>query len=767
MVEKVRYLIQIIGLVQGVGMRPFIYKIAKLNNLTGFVKNQGASVVIDVCGNENDVNNFINIITKSPPENAIIQEIQIHQLKIANNNDFIILNSLKNINHQGLILPDIAVCEDCINDIRSNNDRRYHYAFTNCTNCGPRYSILNDLPYDRVSTSMSLFEMCNQCNNEYKNPNDRRFHAQPNCCSKCGPQYQLFDCNNIKVECDNPITKVKELLKKRRIVAIKGIGGYHLVCSAIDDKAITSLRKRKNRPDKPLAIMAKDIEDIESICTMNIKEQETISNNKKPIVLLSKSNNDILPESVAPRLKRYGVMLPYAPLHYLIFDDDLKYLVMTSGNISGMPICYKDDDAINKLSSVADYFLIHNREIMTPVDDSVVRVFNNEVLISRCGRGYSPTSIKIKSNNEILALGGEQKASICLVHKGFAHISQYMGSLNRTEICSEYIKVINRLKNLLKAEPQFIAHDLHPDYFSTKHANKIIKTKIPIQHHHAHMAGCMKENELTQNVIGVIYDGTGMGIDGAIWGGEFFVGTMSNFKRVGHLKYVNIQGGDSAIKEPWKCAVSYLHSIQSKAEDVLSYIDKEKIDIIEKAIQNNINCFKSSSMGRFFDCIATLVFQITKVTYDAQAAIVLENIIDNTVTDMYDYSMNNIDERLILDFNNILQGVISDLHNCKPASYISAKFHNTISDATISCVKKIKEKYNINDVVLSGGVFENHYLLSKIYNELRSQGFNVYYNKLVPTNDGGLSFGQAAATVSMLEEDGYVSGCSSKDFINI
>uniref|UniRef100_UPI002714B986 Kae1-like domain-containing protein n=1 Tax=Anaerotignum sp. TaxID=2039241 RepID=UPI002714B986 len=468
-----------------------------------------------------------------------------------------------------------------------------------------------------------------------------------------------------------------------------------------------------------------------------------------------------LPDTIAPNIHQYGVMLPYTPLHYFLFDDTTKYLVMTSGNISGMPICYGDEEALAHLKQVADYFLVHNREIMTPIDDSVVKVLNEEVLISRCGRGYAPMALPLDTPFEIVSLGGNQKASVCFIHKGIAHISQYLGELHFLDACNEYIGVLHRLSHLLNAHPQFIAHDLHPNYFSTQYAKKLEKRGIAVQHHHAHMAGCMAEHGFCGDGIGIIFDGTGMGTDGTIWGGEFFVGNRRKFTRVGHLEYVTLQGADSAIEEPWKCALSFLHAVEEDTETYFSNIDHLQLEIVKKALQNKVNCYQSSSMGRFFDCVAALTLQRNHISYEAQAAIELENMVDITITDEYPFSIFEETDSFILGYESILKGVLADLESQQPISVISTKFHNTICKATVACACKIREKYNVNHVFLSGGVFENSFVLKKIVLGLKETDFHVFFNKKVPLNDGGLSFGQASVAASILEEGAYVSGNSN------
>lgn len=761
MSEPASFRIQINGIVQGVGMRPFIYKTAKAFQLKGFVKNKGSSVEVVVCGEPCALDGFLFEVKNNAPSNAIIHNISMTPHSDVDFQDFRILHSSQDQKMEGGILPDLAVCEDCLEDIRNRQNRRFEYAFTNCTNCGPRYSIINERPYDRGNTSMGCFSMCSKCSDEYKNPEDRRFHAQPNCCPVCGPKYSLQNSKGEPMECESPIEKAKQLLKEGKILAVKGIGGYHLVCNAQDEAVVATLRIRKKRPDKPFAIMTSQIEDVQQICTLTNLEEETISNNKRPIVLLNKRSNTLLPQIIAPNMHQYGVMLPYTPLHYLLFEDNLKYLVMTSGNISGMPICYKDKDAQEHLSQVADFFLVYNREIMTPIDDSVVKVLNDDVLISRCGRGYAPMALPMDTPYEILSLGGNQKASVCFLHHKIAHISQYLGELHLLEACNEYTSLIDRLSRLLNAKPEMIAHDLHPNYFSTQYAKRLAKKSIAVQHHHAHMAGCMAEHGFHGEGIGIIFDGTGMGTDGTIWGGEFLIGNRSKFRRVGHLEYVTLQGADSAIEEPWKCALSYLHTIKEDLESNFPNLDQLQLEIVKKALRNNVNCYQTSSMGRFFDCIAALTLQCSHISYEAQAAIELEAMVDATIIDEYYFSIDEMEDgTIILGYQSILKGVLEDLKNQQPSSVISTKFHNTICKATIAIACRIREKFHLDNVFLSGGVFENTYLLKNIVFWLKKAGFQVFFNKKVPLNDAGLSFGQASVAASILEEGAYVPGGS-------
>jgi len=758
-----RYIVHITGIVQGVGMRPYIYKTAKQRDLGGWVSNQGTSVVMEISGSKKSIREFLIALLKNPPSGAKISNIKIKAECYEKYNSFSIIDSSTDNQLQGLIPPDTAICDKCIKEIRDKMNRRYMYPFTNCISCGPRYSIIKTLPYDRANTSMSVFEMCPACRSEYESPDNRRFHAQTNCCPDCGPKLVLLDRKGRPVDSIDQIAIARQLLYEGKLIAIKGIGGYHLACNACDGKVIDLLRKRKRRPDRPLAIMAASIDAAKLICKTTWKEEEILSGSKRPIVLLEKRLPQLLPHNIAPGINRLGVMLPYTPLHNLLFYEELQYLVMTSGNVSGMPICYRDEDAFEKLMDIADFFLVHDREILTPIDDSVVRVIDEKEMVSRSARGYSPATLQIDSDSEIMAVGAEQKSSLCLLHKGYAHSTQYLGNLEDMNAYEEYLKAMKSMKVLLGAQPQIIAHDLNTGYLSTQYAIKQPAGRIPIQHHHAHMAACMSEHDLKQDAIGIIYDGTGMGTDGAIWGGEFLVGSKGKFSRVGHWKYVPLQGGDSAIREPWKSAASYLYAMGINSGELLDSINSLKVKAIQNAIRHNINCFKSSSIGRLFDCASALVMKRMYITYDAQAAIELESVIDPDVTDFYPYSINEKEDKLEIGYEEIISGILQDMKDGKTASYISAKFHNTVCEATIDCVCKIRNRCGIDDIVLGGGVFENAYLLKSMKRGLKRHSFNTYHNMKIPTNDGGIAFGQAVVAAQMVKEGNYVSGSSGKD----
>lgn len=647
--------------------------------------------------------------------------------------------------NEKLVSPDIGVCDRCMEEVQNPTSSRYRYAFTNCTECGPRYSIIKALPYDRDNTSMKPFPLCLNCDEEYSSPESRRFHIQSNCCNVCGPSLFLTDCQGKIIYSTDPIKRVIELVKRGKIIAIKGIGGFHICCDAMNAETVDELRRRKNRPHKPFAVMAGSMDEVRKHCELSIQEQELISSSKKPIVLLNKNQLCKLPDNIAPNQKRLGIMLPYSPVHHLLFETDIELMVMTSGNIGGMPIQYKNEDAIEHLKVIADYFLFHNRDIHNPIDDSLIKVVAEKEMVSRRGRGYIPYVQNIGTSEEILALGAEQKSTICFSQNGYAYMSQYLGDLKDMDVYEQYKRTIENMTSLFSFKPKVYVHDLHSQYLSARYAIQQQEIRVSVQHHHAHMVSCMVEHKLFDNVIGVIFDGTGLGNDGGIWGGEFFVGDRRNFRRVGHLKPVLLQGGDMLVIEPWRIAVCYLLHMGYDPKDCLEGISSSDIKVVCQALASNFNCHLSSSMGRLFDCAASLIGIRQNISYDAQAAIELENIIDSSVGDTgYSYSINENNDVLELDFEAIITDLLKDKKCNISASVISARFHNTISNAAVDMLLRIRNKYQINHVALSGGVFENIYLLEAIYKKLKDESFKVYFNEQIPINDSGISVGQLA-----------------------
>jgi len=746
-----RYLVKIFGVVQGVGFRPFIYKLALLHDLKGYIKNMGAYVFIDIEGSKNDLKEFFLSVVKSPPPLARIEKIDIKLGEYNGHKEFRINDSGISSESLKFISPDIATCPKCINEILDSNSRYSRYPFTNCTECGPRYSIIKKLPYDRDNTVMEKFTMCKPCRDDYLNPLSRRFHAQPTCCSSCGPSLILVDNKGNIINTKDPIKTVVELILKGKIVAIKGIGGFHITCNGEDERAIEILRIKKRRPHKPLAIMVKDIEKAKRLCLINSKEEVLLCSNKRPIVLLEKRKDIRLPNNIAPRNKYIGVILPYTPIHHLIFEEKIESLVMTSGNISDAPIQYINEEAEKHLKEVADYILLNDRDINVPIEDSVVRVIDTEPIMIRLGRGYAPLSIKVKSNDSILALGAEQKGSYSFSYNGYGYLSEYIGDLKDFNTYSQYKKTIENLLELFDYSPEAIAYDLNQDFLSTQYASNFSARKFPIQHHHAHMVSVMAEHSLYEKVIGIIYDGTGLGIDGCIWGGEFLVGDRKGYSRAGHLKYVSIQGGNKAIEEPWRIALSYLYELKLDYSHLFER-NNDELDLITEAIEKNINCFNSSSMGRLFDCVSSLLGLVNRSTYEGQGGVELEYIVDTSVEERYNFSFLGKNLEFEVDYSEVIYEVLKDINMKISPSVISTKFHNTVTALTIEGAKRIKDKTRINYVVLSGGVFQNEYLLTKTYDGLVNEGFKVFYNKIVPINDNGIAFGQMAIASELMKD---------------
>ncbi|MDF2547883.1 MAG: carbamoyltransferase HypF [Anaerosolibacter sp.] len=740
--KDVSYQIKIFGIVQGVGFRPYVYNLACQYNLRGFVGNSGASLVTHVEGKKENIKGFVLHIMRHPPHLAQVENIEIARKDVVEYKEFSIHES--NVLEDGsrFISPDVSVCPECIDEILDSQSRWYHYPFTNCTKCGPRYSIIEDLPYDRKNTTMKSFEMCPDCRKDYEDPSNRRFHAQPTCCSACGPTLSLRNQQGEHIECEDVIATTVRLIKRGKIVAIKGLGGYHLVCNAEDENAILRLRLRKHRPHKPLAIMAKDIDHITLYCYVNEEEAHLLKSNRNPIVLLHRKEFCDLPKIIAPDTQKLGMMLPYTPLHHLMFQQDIRFLVMTSGNISGAPIQYKDDEVFHALNPIADYFLIHNRQINTPVDDSVVKVFQNQEIVTRVGRGYAPFSIKLGVKDGILALGAEQKNTFCLSKNGYGYTSQYLGDIKGFDTYKLYENTMEHFNKLMNSKPTVMAYDMHPSFISRNKLDKFKGIKIPVQHHHAHMVSCMAEHGLKGPVIGVIYDGTGYGTDDNVWGGEFFVGTAKEFKRPGHFKYITIQGGDQSVKEPWRVAACYLDALGYDPRKYLKGIEQDKVNVIQQALKSNINCYRSSSLGRLFDCVSAIVGLCHEISYEAQAAIILENIADPSIHDSYSMDVSSEGEVLEIDYRNLFSEVMADIEYGVSASIISSKFHNAICNITAQVVQALSNKYGLSEVVLSGGCFENQYLLNNTVSKLAYMGMKVFYNQRIPINDSGVSIGQ-------------------------
>ena len=754
--DKKRSFIVVEGIVQGVGFRPFVYNLAKTFGLKGWVNNNSEGVYIDIEGFEEDIDTFLQCLENNSPPLARIEKITIKADKVLNYSDFEIKESEKTLNKITFISPDIATCSECEEDILNLNNRRRGYAFTNCTNCGPRFSIIKELPYDRDKTTMKEFKMCKECNNEYLDPTNRRFHAQPNACEKCGPELWIEDNKGNKLNIEDPIGFAQNMLRKGKLFAIKGLGGFHLACDALNETAVFRLREKKKRPFKPLAVMVKDIETVKEYCKASEIEEEILTGIKKPIVILDQRESYGLTESIAPNQKTIGVMLPYTPIHILLFEKKLKVLIMTSANINGLPIEYKDSSARYGLSGIVDYFLMHNRKIHVPVDDSVLKVVNKQQTIIRRARGFVPEPFKANNMRNILACGPNMKNTFCISKEGYLFLSQFNGDLENLETYEHYKKNVEHFKKIFSFSPEFIAHDMHPGYMSTKYALEYDLPKLTVQHHHAHIVSCMFENNLEQKVIGVCFDGTGYGTDDKIWGGEFLICDYLEFTRVAHLDYIKMQGGEKAIKEPWRMAVSYLYkslSTQKNKEEVHDIIfelyGNEGINLIN-ILNLNINCIETSSMGRLFDAMSNIIGITDVVTYEGQASIELEAISEMDIEESYTYKVIKQD-MYIIEPNEIIIEALNDKMKGVATKIIASKFQNTIVNLTVSICSLLREDSGINQVTLSGGVFQNSFLLEKICCNLKKNNFEVYTHKELPSNDGGVAIGQIIIANALIE----------------
>lgn len=765
-----RYVLEITGIVQGVGFRPFIYSFAKSMNLKGWVSNTGKGVIIEFEGSDIDINDLTEKIKEQAPPLSIIKDIQVKELTSKGYKNFEIRHSIEDTKKQVFISPDVSICSDCANELYNSNDHRYMYPFINCTNCGPRFTIIRDIPYDRKNTTMNIFPMCEKCEGEYTNPLDRRYHAQPVSCYDCGPSLKLLDSQRNEVKTDDYISFIRKEIMQGKIAAIKGIGGYHLACDAYNTYAVGRLRQRKHRDEKPFALMTKDISTAYKHCCINNEEKKLIESFRKPIVLLQKREDCVLPDQIAPGNPFLGLMLPYTPLHMLIFDypiDNTAFtdtLVMTSANISSEPIVYKDEEALENLGGIADYFLTNNREIYIRTDDSVTRVFRNKEYIIRRSRGYVPLPITADVFDSqhipsILACGGELKNTFCLNKENEFYPSHHIGDLENAETLSSFEEGIEHFKNMFNIEPEVIAYDLHPEYLSTKYAmDSNITVKIPVQHHHAHVASCMAENGINGDVIGVAFDGTGYGEDGHIWGGEFFTGNYAEFKREGHFDYVSMPGGERAIKEPWRMAVSCLEKCFADGiTDIYSLIDqnnffesvdRNSIKIILNMIQNKLNSPLTSSAGRLFDAVSAMLGIRKTINYEGQAAIELEQAADKAVSEAYDFELKQQGNEFVINTALIFSGLMHDMKNGTDKGISAMKFHNSVVNIITAGCEMLREKTGLNRVILSGGVFQNMTLLEKTLQALEIKAFEAYTHSLVPSNDGGISLGQAVIAVA-------------------
>ncbi len=741
--QHIAYDIKVRGLIQGVGFRPFIYRLAHQHNIKGWVKNTNEYVLIRAEGIPARFNQFMEGLRRHTPKAAIIHDISLEEAIVEEHKDFTIHESTDISEQITEVSPDIAVCEQCLVDMKSQ-EHRINYPFINCTNCGPRFTIIEDLPYDRPKTTMKDFVMCPKCKEEYENIIDRRFHAQPIACNMCGPVYTFTDGTMVVERVEDILKNISKLLKKGNIIAVKGIGGFHLMCDAANEKAVKRLRKSKHREGKPFAVMFRDISTLKDYVFISEEEEKVITSPRRPVVLV-KQNKPLAP-NVNVGFETLGVMLPYMPFHHLLFEyTDKHAVVLTSGNISDEPIVIDNKVAGDTLFPVADALLTYNRDIHNRVDDSVTMVVNQKERIIRRSRGYAPIPVRLNYSTEgIIATGAELVNCFCVGKGQQAILSQHIGDLKNPETYDFFTESIDKYKKLFRVAPVSIVADLHPDYFSTQYAVESGISLIQVQHHHAHIASCMAEHGLDEKVIGVSLDGTGLGDDGNIWGGEFFVCSLSDYERVTHFDYVPIPGGDKAVEEPWRTALAYLY--QAFGEDIhklklpmLRRIKKNTMNLLIEAMDKKINAPLSSSAGRLFDAVSALLGLCIESSFHAEAPMRLEAILDENTKAEY-----TVDAGDIISFRPMFKEMVQDIAKKRPKPVISAKFHNSVISVIFAGVNSIKAKYGLDKVVLSGGVFQNKYVSEKIEKKLTKAGFDVFTQNMIPCNDGGIALGQMA-----------------------
>lgn len=740
-----RLSIHIKGIVQGVGFRPFVYNLARRLELRGWVLNNSQGVELEIEGGDESVTAFLGELKNSAPPLAVIDEVIVAQCALQGEKNFYIKHSAEQGANRAWVSPDVGTCTDCQKEIADPEDKRYGYAFTNCTNCGPRYSIIKDVPYDRVATTMGSFQMCPSCQAEYDDPENRRFHAQPNACPVCGPQYHLVSQAG-EVTSRDVFTETRRLIGTGHIVAIKGIGGYHLACDARNERAVRNLRSRKIREDKPFAVMCGSLEAVGQLCVVSGAEEKLLTGVARPIVLLTKKNSCDLATSIAPGNAYLGVMLPYTPAHWLLLQPE-DIWVMTSGNVSDEPIAYDDQDALNRLPGIADYFLVHNRDIHEPCDDSVVRILMDKQYILRRSRGFAPVPIKLSREiSPILAVGGEVKNAFCLTQGQFAFMSPHIGDLENLVTYTAYLASIAHLEKLFAVQPQVVAYDLHPEYLATKYALTLNIPKVGVQHHHAHIASVLAEHGLDEQVIGVAFDGTGYGTDGTLWGGEFLVADCQEFVRVGHCGYLPLPGGAKAIKEPWRLAAWVLYNLYGKEFANFDMLISRNLpntwQLIMDATNKGINAPLSSSAGRLFDVAAGILGLGAVIHYEGQAAVELELAAQTAHGRLLPYTISQYHPRII-DFMPTFAALAEATRQGINVKFLAACFHVTVAQAVVDMVKLIRQDTGLKTVALSGGVWQNIILLGKVVGMLQQDGFHVYSNQCVPLNDGGLALGQA------------------------
>ncbi|GAC1617374.1 MAG: carbamoyltransferase HypF [Ktedonobacteraceae bacterium] len=762
-----RWHILIQGIVQGVGFRPFVYGQALHWGLGGFVLNDSRGVTIEVEGSLEQLEGFHHALREKTPPLARIDTLTLGILPVRNETHFSIAHSQAGNERKALISPDTATCVDCLHELFNPTDRRYHYPFINCTNCGPRFTIIQNVPYDRAQTTMSVFPMCSACQAEYDDPLSRRFHAQPNACPVCGPQMRLLDDVGQEVACANPIVMAAQQLANGSILAIKGVGGYHLACDALHMDAVASLRVRKHREAKPFALMVPDLEAARQLCSISDAEAKLLQSYRRPIVLLRKYTDCLIAPAVAPTHDTLGIMLPYAPQHYLLLTAFAEIvglgrpvaLVMTSGNLSDEPIAYRDEDAQHRLLGIADGVLTHNRDIHMRCDDSVARIVADGEQFFRRSRGYAPEPITLSFDcpMPILACGGHLKNTYCVSKERQAFISHHIGDLENMETLQSFREGIVHFEGLFGITPQIVAYDLHPEYLATKYAlDTDMPRKIGVQHHHAHIASVIAEHGLNEPVIGVAADGTGYGTDGAVWGCEIMHADLHGFERLAHLAYVPLPGGEQAVRQPWRMAATYL--AQAYGDDFLALdipfvrsLDRKRWQTLSQMITRQVNAPLTSSLGRLFDAVAALIGIRNEVIYEGQAAIEMEILANTHNARIYPFSMEG-DKPTLLDVRPMIRAIVQDIQQDISTAQIAGNFHWTVAEMLAATCVRVRQYTGLQAVALSGGVFQNRLLLERLITVLAQHAFQVYTNRRTPPNDGGLALGQLAIAAALVSK---------------
>jgi hydrogenase maturation protein HypF len=740
-----------------VGFRPFIYRLATGLGLCGWVCNTSEDVTIEVEGAQDKVEAFCSRLREEAPPLAQIETVGTTHHPPTGYGGFEIRESLAAEGQYQLVSPDIATCQACLQELSDPHDRRYRYPFTNCTNCGPRFTIIEDMPYDRPKTTMRSFHMCSRCQAEYDDPADRRFHAQPNACPECGPKVELVDSKGRPCDYDDAIATAAELLRGGRILAVKGLGGFLLACDATNEAAVGELRLRKRRSSKPFALMVRGVEEAAEHCHVSTEERSLLLSTQCPIVLMRRKDDSSICPEVAPCLKHLGLMLPYTPLHHLLLRDAGLPLVMTSGNLSEEPIARDNEEALQRLSGLADYFLIHDRDIRCRYDDSVAFVEQGQPRLVRRARGYAPYPIKLPFEvRPVLGCGADTKNAFCLTRDDHAFLSQHIGDMENLETLEHFTDTIDLYERLFRVEPELIAHDLHPDFLATRYARERAATTaaepVAVQHHHAHIVSCMVDNGVRSPVIGIAFDGTGLGTDGRTWGSEFLLAEYGHFERVAHLEYLPLPGGDASVPRPYRIALAYLLTLLGEEAldpplPFMRQVPRAEIDVLRHQVVTGFNSPLTSSMGRLFDAVSAMIGVRQEINYEGQAAIELEALayraghLDGPCE--YPYAVEEHERQRIIRLRETLDAVRQDVLHGVPAPVISLRFHQTVARMVERLCVSISNQTGISNVALTGGVFQNRQLLHMVAGPLDARGMQVLTHRQAPCNDGGIALGQA------------------------